>query len=317
MLLKRESCNVTGSVKDRTAAGLLRDLHAREPLRPGTVVVESTSGNLGVALAHLLGKLDCRLIAVVDPKIPQSTLRSLHASGANTHMVTEPDGRGGYLLNRLEAVARICRENPGYRWTDQYGNPANPLIHQQTTGPEIVAQAGPGLDAIYVAVSTGGTLAGISGYVRPLGRPIRLVAVDAAASLTTSSQVDPRAPIAAGARLIPGIGASRPSSFLHPRAVDGVIAVADSRAIAMCRILLEDTGIDVGGSSGAVVSACVDELAGTEPPRLSVCLAADGGGVYGETLYEDDWLIQVDAMDEVKRTIGELRADGLAFRRTP
>ncbi|MFI6744401.1 pyridoxal-phosphate dependent enzyme [Nonomuraea sp. NPDC050451] len=314
MLLKCESYNATGSVKDRTALGLLRDLDAREPLRPGSVVVESTSGNLGVALARLLGELRCHLIAVVDPKTPNSTLQRLGAYGARTHMVREPDGHGGYLLNRLEAVARICHENPRYRWTDQYSNPANPLIHQHTTGPEIIAQAGPELDTIYVAVSTGGTLAGISAHVRPLGRSIRLVAVDAASSLVMSPADGPPTVLSAGSRLVPGIGASRPSSFLRPGSFDRAMAVADATAIAMCRIFLEDTGINLGGSSGSVVSACVDDLAGSTPPRLPLCLAADSGDTYTETLYDDDWLIRTGAFDDVKRSISKFRSDGLGFR---
>lgn len=313
ILLKCESHNVTGSVKDRTALGLLRHLHACEPLALGSVVVELTSGNLGIALAHLLGNLESSLIAVVDPKTPESTLRRLRATSARLHMVDKPDGHGGYLLNRLNAVAEICRKNPSYRWTNQYGSPANPLIHQQTTGPEIVAQAGPDLDAIYVAVSTGGTLAGISAYVRPLRRPIRLVAVDAAASLVVphSSNLGPLATVS---RLLPGIGASRPSCFLRSGSYDRSVAVGDITAIAMCRIFLKDTGIGLGGSSGSVVSACVADMAQATPPRLPLCLAADGGDTYAETFHDDGWLTDVDALDAVKRTIDWFRYDGLGFQ---
>ncbi|GAA0421642.1 hypothetical protein Acor_52410 [Acrocarpospora corrugata] len=315
LLLKRESFNPTGSVKDRTALGLLRALDAREELRPGSVVVESTSGNLGLALAHLLDSLDCRLIAVVDPKTPEATLRQLSAAGVQLHWVDVPDGHGGYLLSRLEAVAELRRKNTGYRWTNQYGNPANPLIHQQTTGPEIVAQGGRELDAVYVAVSTGGTLAGIAAHIRPLRRPIRLVAVDAAASLATTGAVDldRRPGMTRTSRLVPGIGASRPSSFLRSDSYDRAVAVTDAMAIATARIFLEDTGIGLGGSAGSVVSACVHDLAEPGAPRLPLCLAADDADKYAATLYDDGWLTKMDLLHEVTETISRFRSDGLEF----
>ncbi|BCJ69199.1 pyridoxal-phosphate dependent enzyme [Polymorphospora rubra] len=196
--LKHESFNPSGSIKDRTAAGLLMAMDRRSPLVPGTVVVESTSGNLGLGMARLLAGLDCRLIAVIDPKTPPATRDALTRAGVQVYFVDEPDGYGGYLLTRLRTVRDLCATNPGYRWPDQYGNYANPWIHQLTTGPEIAEQGGPDLDAVYVAVSTGGTLAGIAAHLRTLDQQIRIIAVDAHGSLVTGAPP--------GHRLIAGIG---------------------------------------------------------------------------------------------------------------
>jgi cysteine synthase len=309
VLIKRERCNPTGSVKDRTAVGLLRAMDRTERLRPGTVVVESTSGNLGIALARQLAVLDCALIAVIDPKTPDATRVALSDAGVQLHCVTEPDDFGGYLLTRLRTVAQLCRANPEYRWTNQYDNPANPLIHRETTGPEIVAQGGAALDAVYVAVSTGGTLAGISAYVRSVPRPepIRLVAVDALFSVATG-------PPRVGRRLVPGIGASRPSSFLHPGSYDYSVSVSDADAVAMCRMFTEDTGVRLGGSSGCVISACVEDLAGTQPPARAMCVCADDGASYQDTVYDDGWLVKVDLLDDVSSAVDRLRNAGLDFR---
>ena len=112
VLLKRECHHPTGSIKYRTAVGLLQDLDRTSPLRPGTVVVESTSGGLGAALAHLLVPLGCRLIAAVDPKTPPVTRRELAAAGVELHCVTETDGHGGYLFTRLRLVQELCRAHP-------------------------------------------------------------------------------------------------------------------------------------------------------------------------------------------------------------
>ncbi|WP_370024314.1 pyridoxal-phosphate dependent enzyme [Planotetraspora sp. GP83] len=328
VLLKREWANPSGSVKDRTAAGLLRAMHAAEPLRPGTTVIESTSGNLGIALARFLTAAGCRFIAVIDPKTPEESRRLLRAAGAELHLVDEPDGHGGYLLSRLRVVRGLCAAHPHYRWPDQYASPFNPLVHQRTTGPEITAQGGPELDAVYVAVSTGGTLAGISAHIRPLGRPIRLVAVDAQSSAATSfpassaatassaaagAGAHPAGPSSPSARLVPGIGAGRPSSFLGPASYDRAVAVPDPAALAMCRMFLEDTGVALGGSSGSVLTACVEELGGPDPPRLALCLAADHGAKYATTVYDDGWLIASGVYSAVKHAFDRYRIDGLRF----
>lgn len=305
VLVKHESSNPTGSIKDRTAVGLLASLQQRAPLHPGTVVIESTSGNLGLGLARLLTRLDCRLVAVIDPKTPEATRRRLEAAGVELHCIDEPDGRGGYLLSRLRAVEELCQRNPGYRWTDQYNNEANPEIHRRTTGPEIIRQGGPDLDVVYAAVSTGGTLAGISAYLNTLNRRIEIVAVDSAGSLVTGE--------AQGRRYLAGIGASRPSSFLKPDAYHRAARVADDEAIAVCRMVLADTGLYVGGSSGSVIRAYLSDLAGGRAPRLPMCLCPDGGEKYTDTVYSDDWLALNGVAESVEQTIVRLRNDGLTF----
>lgn len=200
----------------------------------------------------------------------------------------------------------MCESNPGYRWSNQYENPANPEIHEELTGPEILKQVGPDLDAVYVAVSTGGTMAGISRYLRSAAPDVRLIAVDAEGSLATGQPAGRR-------RLLSGIGASRQSSFLTSDGYDVAVAVADIQAITVCRLLLEDTGLDVGGSSGSVLSACLDDLFGPEAPRTPICVLADGGLRYKNTIYNDAWLRQKDVLDGVRQMEHDLRAGGLSF----
>jgi cysteine synthase len=314
MLVKHESYLASGSVKERTAIGLLWALDQQEPLTPGTVVVESTSGNLGIALARQLARVGGRLIAVIDPKTPVATRQLLIAAGATLHIVHEDDGHGGYLLTRLATVRALIAAHPDYRWTNQYENDANPEIHARTTGPEILCQAGLQLDAIYVAVSTGGTLAGIARHVRSTGRAIRLIAVDAFASM--ASGLPATRAITADARLLPGIGASRQSSFLTSQSFDTRHLVRDSDAIAMCRMLREDTDIGVGGSTGCVLSACITDLTSAGAPARPLCLAPDDAGKYEDLIYSDEWLEQVKLIETVNATIDRWRAEGLAFKST-
>lgn len=280
--IKLEFTNPTGSVKDRTAIGLLEAMHRQSPLCPGNTVVESTSGNLGVAMASFLSSLGCRFVAVIDPHTPPDVRRELVRRGAEVHDVVTPDANGGYLLSRLRVVEELSDAHPGYRWSNQYGNPANCEIHFRTTGPELMEQA-PDMDAIYVAVSTGGTLAGVSRYLRALRPIIRIVAVDADGSIALGGTP--------ALRLLSGIGASRPSSFLTEQDFDAVSRIADVPSFAMCRALRAQTGVALGGSSGSVLTACLNDcLSGDVPVHRSVCIAADGGANYASSFFDDKWL---------------------------
>jgi N-(2-amino-2-carboxyethyl)-L-glutamate synthase len=306
VLLKLESSNPTGSSKDRTAVGLVRQMHRESPLHPGSVVVESTSGNLGIAMARLLDEIGGRFVAVVDLNTPAESRAAMMRFGAEVVVVGDVDDSGGYLHNRLRLVRQLCADNPEYRWSNQYGNPANPLAHELGTGPELVEQAGRDLDAVYVAVSTGGTLAGISRYLRATRPQVRIVAVDAHGSVAVGG--------CAGRRLLSGIGASRRSSFLTPSAYDAVVRVTDVRSFAMCRVLAAETGLSVGGSSGSVLSACVSEVFGRPPVRRSpVCLMPDGGDNYLTSFYDDSWLRIKGVLGAVREAERAIRARGLSF----
>ncbi|MBY8887018.1 cysteine synthase family protein [Streptomyces sp. PTM05] len=304
--LKLECFNPTGSVKFRTALALLRALDHQRPLVPGTTVVESTSGNLGLALAHLCAELDCHFVAVVDPRLPSHLCRAMSSAGAEVITVHDLDERGGYLLSRLRTVREMC-ESRGTRWTNQYGAPANPHVHRDMTGVEIVRQTGGLLDALFVAVSTGGTLAGISERLRADAPGARLVAVDVAGSHAI-------APDGHSPQLLTGIGATRASSFLRPHHYDDFARVSEVEAIALCRILAEDTGLALGGSSGAVLSAFVaDARRRLRPFRCPVLLCPDGAIRYRDTVYSDRWLKSKARLGAVTAAMASSRRAGLEF----
>ena len=278
--LKLEAGNRWGSIKDRTAIGLVASVASRLDDASATII-ESTSGNLGAALAMIAKELDRRFIAVVDPKLSAIVAARMTAAGATLDFVREPDRHGGYLDARLARVAELLEAIPGAVWTDQYHNPANPLVHRTSTGPELFRQAGD-CDSAFVAVSTGGTLAGISQYLRPRGPWIRLIAVDVPGSRVFGEP--------AGPRLLSGIGASRASSFLTPADWDDVMIVDDETAIAACHQVRDATGLCLGGSSGAVVAACVRYLIREPDVTAPVCVCPDGGASYAHTIYNEDWL---------------------------
>ena len=280
--LKLESANPCGSIKDRTAASLIDDLARRGALVPGSILVESTSGNLGVALASIAREQGHRFLAVVDPKTTPENLARLRRLGADVECVSTPDDSGGYLLTRLQRVRDLCASSSAYVWPNQYSNPANPRAHEYGTGPELLDQLSGGIDALVVPVSTGGTLAGLARCFRRESPKTLIVAVDAVGSIALGGIPGPR--------LLTGIGAGRRSSFLSPGLYDERVVVADSEAFAFCRGLAAATGIRVGGSSGAALAACRRVLAANSDLERVVCLCADGGGTYRSTIYDNGWL---------------------------
>lgn len=280
--LKLEGYNPTGSVKDRTAMGLLRALEKEGHLQKSSRLIESTSGNLGVALAFLSQQRSNDFIAVVDPKTTNENIARMQAFGAQIELVTEPDRYGGYLLSRLERVRELCQQSPRNIWSNQYSNPANPAIHKETTGPEIYRQMHGRVQAVFVAVSTGGTLAGVSEYVRKVSPATRIIAVDAHGSVIFNTLPAPRK--------LTGIGASQPSKFLRQEHYDEYTIVTDTQAFTFCRVLADHLDIHVGGSSGAVLSACVDYLAKHPSIKDVVCLCPDDGKHYGASIFNDSWL---------------------------
>ena len=192
--LKLESHNPTGSVKDRTGYSLIQALETEGTLHKDSIVIESTSGNLGTALSFFCKLKGYRFVAVVDPKTTQENLAKMRMLGAQIEMVDQPDENGGYLLSRLERVQELCRNSHRYVWTYEYANPANPHIHYLSTGPEIYRQMHGEVDALFMAVSTGGTLAGIGRFFRETSPTTSIIGVDAYGSvvlaLTRSAQIN-------------------------------------------------------------------------------------------------------------------------------
>jgi cysteine synthase A len=279
--LKLESHNLSGSIKYRTAQGLIMGLEECNQLQPGKLIVESTSGNLGVALALLSRERGYRFTAVTDPKTDPTVIERIKDMGAQVICVTEPDTAGGYLLSRLMTVHQFLSEEPGAIWPNQYENPSNPTVHYRQTAPEICRQC-PDMDAIFIAASTGGTLAGVGRYLRRTDPSVRVVGVDLRGSRVFG--------LPGAKRLVTGIGSSRPSSFLRPTDYDEVMLVDDREAISTCHRMRNELGIGLGGSSGAVIAACSRYLAANPDIKRPVCICPDGQSNYLNTLYSPMWL---------------------------
>jgi cysteine synthase A len=282
--LKLEWFNPTGSIKARTAYGLLNSLVSQDRLHPNSILVESTSGNLGVALAHYASRLRIGFVAIVDRNVSTYNASRMKSFGATVEMVSHQDKAGGYLLARLARVREIMEKDKkgSVVWPDQYANNANPQVHYEITGPEIAEQARSGVDAVFVAVSTGGTLAGISRYLRDVYPDVKIIAVDVQGSVAIGGEPGPRQ--------LTGIGASKKSAFLTPGCYDDHVFVTDREAFSACRMVDADIGLRVGGSSGAVIAATSRYLLRYPHLERVICVLPDSGIPYHTTIYSNRWL---------------------------
>lgn len=299
---KLESLNPGGSVKDRPALSMVIDKIQSGDLRPGrSVVVESSSGNLGVALALICRYFDLRFICVVDPKATQHNVALMKAYGAEVELVQDRDPQTGeYLPVRIRRARELSEALPDAYWPNQYENILNAAAHM-TTMQEIVTELGHA-DYLFCATSSCGTLRGCSTFIRRHGCDTKLVAVDAVGSAIFGQK--PKS------RLIPGHGAGiRPPLFAEDLAHQ-VVHVTDLDCVVGCRRLAREEALLAGGSSGGVVSAFSkihDEL-----PEGSTCafILADRGERYLDTIYSDRWV--EEHFGDVSHLWAGAASDGLA-----
>ncbi len=282
VIAKLEFLNPGGSVKDRPAQFMVEQGLQDGTIREGTHLIESSSGNLGIALAIVARVYKLAFTCVVDPKISPTNLRILQILGANVEMVEKPDNQGGYLKSRIQRVQKLLQEIPNSVWLNQYANQLNWQSHYYLTGKEIVDALDVPIDCLILAVSTTGTILGISRRLRQKFPHLRVIAVDAVGSVIFGAP--------AGPREIPGIGASRVPEIINKSEIDDVIYVNDWESVQGCRDLLAYEGIFAGGSSGSVIAA-IKKLIPTLPPSYRIfTLFPDQGDRYLNLVYDDDWV---------------------------
>ncbi|MEU2113934.1 2,3-diaminopropionate biosynthesis protein SbnA [Streptomyces sp. NPDC019507] len=280
LFLKCEGFNFAGSIKLKAATEMVEAAERDGLLRPDSVLIESSSGNLGVALSMIAASKGYRFLCVTDPRCNLPTRLLMEALGAEVHTVTEP-GEGGFLGARIDHVRALCASDDRYVWLNQYTNPHNGMAHYRRTAPAIARQF-PDLDVLFVGAGTTGTLMGCARYFREWHRPVRIVAVDSAGSVTFGD--------APGRRMIPGLGTSVRPPLLDTSYVDEVVHVPEAETIRACHRLAR-RGFLFGGSTGTVVSGAARWLAAHgDEDVTAVAIAPDLGERYLETIYQTNWV---------------------------
>lgn len=279
---KLECLNPGGSMKDRPALGILRHALDSGVLKPGAVVIESSSGNMGIGLAQACLYFGLKFICVVDPKSTQQNIRLMKAYGAEVDLVKNPDpATGEYLQARLNRVQELLSSNKSGFWPNQYANLHNSYAHHETMH-EIVKALNGKVDYLFCATSTCGTLRGCAEYIRNQNLSTKLYAVDAVGSVIFGGKK--------ASRIIPGHGATiRPALYQDDLAYD-VIHVNDIACVQGCRRLAKREAILAGGSSGAVLTAVEQIKKRILPGGNCVMIFADRGDRYLDTIYSDEWV---------------------------
>jgi len=285
VLVKMERFNPGGSIKDRTALSMLLGAIRSGELDPErSVVVESSSGNLGVGLAQICRYFGLRFVCVIDAKTTSRNRELLRAYQAELEIITEPDPDSGeYLPARLRRVREIIARTPHAYWPNQYANPNNPRAHRDTMG-EIHRALDGRVDYLIASVGTFGTMRGCAEYIREHGLSTRIIGVDAVGSVIFGN---PPAP-----RLLPGHGASIRPPLADASLVDEVVHVSDLDSVVACRLLVEREAILAGGSSGAVTAALTRYRDRIPDGSTCVLIFPDGGDRYLDTIYSDPWVFR-------------------------
>jgi cysteine synthase len=253
VLAKVEGRNAAYSVKDRIGANMIWDAEERGVLKPGVEIVEPTSGNTGIALAYVAAARGYKLTLTMPETMSIERRRVLAALGANLVLTPGSGGMKGAVSKAEEIVAS---DPVRYFLPQQFNNPANPAIHEKTTGPEIWADTDGAVDVIVSGVGTGGTLTGISRYLKSKGKKIISVAVEPKESPVITQKLAGQE-LKPGPHKIQGIGAGFIPENLDLSLVDRVEQVDSNEAIEFAKRLTKEEGLLVGISSGAAVAAAV------------------------------------------------------------
>jgi 2,3-diaminopropionate biosynthesis protein SbnA len=281
---KMEALNPGGSMKDRPAFNIIKRGMEAGLIRPETVIVESSSGNMGIGLAQACAYFGLRFICVVDPKATTQNVRLLKTYGAEVDMVRSPDPiTHEYLQARIKRVMELRATIENSFWPNQYSNEWNPLAHHQTMHEIVVGLGGPP-DYVFVATSTCGTLRGCAEYIREHDMNTCIIAVDALGSSIFGGGEKRK-------RLIPGHGAAVRPGLYQDGLADRCVHVTDLDCVVGCRRLVRREAILAGGSSGALISAIEREL--DHIPSGSTCalILPDHGQRYLDTIYSDEWVM--------------------------
>jgi cystathionine beta-synthase len=292
LFLKLENQNPGGSIKDRIALSMIEAAEAEGNLQPGGTVVEATAGNTGLGLALVAGAKGYRVLLVIPDKMSQEKISHVRALGAEVQ-ITRSDVTRGHPEYYQDVAARLAQEIPSAFYVNQFGNPANPLAHERTTGPEIWEQMRHDVDAIVVGVGSGGTLTGLGRFfnrVKPR-RGIEMVLADPAGSILYE-YVKKGKFGEAGSWAVEGIGEDFIPEIADMSLVTEAFQIGDEESFATVRELLRKEGIFGGSSTGTLVAGALRYCREQTKPKRVVSFVPDTGNKYLSKMYDDFWMAE-------------------------
>jgi cystathionine beta-synthase len=290
LFVKLENQNPTGSIKDRMALAMVEAAEQDGRLKAGGTIVEATAGNTGLGLALVAAAKGYQLILVIPDKMSQEKILHLHALGAKT-VITRSDVTKGHPEYYQDMAAKIARETPNAFFVNQFANPANPLAHETSTGPEIWEQMQHDVDAIVVGVGSSGTLTGLSRYFARVQPDCEIVLADPEGSVLTG-YIREKHIGAAGSWLVEGIGEDFLPEIADLTRVKKAYSIPDRESFAAAREFLRKEGIFGGSSSGTLFAAALHYCREQSAAKRVVTFACDSGSKYLSKMYNDIWMAE-------------------------
>jgi cystathionine beta-synthase len=292
LFLKLENQNPGGSIKDRIALSMIEAAEREGKLEPGGTVIEATAGNTGLGLALVAGAKGYRVLLVIPDKMSQEKISHVKALGAEVR-ITRSDVTRGHPEYYQDVAARLAEEIPGGFYVNQFSNPANPLAHERTTGPEIWEQMRHNVDAIVVGVGSGGTLTGLGRFfnrVKPR-RGIEMILADPAGSILYE-YVRTGKLKEAGSWAVEGIGEDFIPEIADMSFVTDAFEIDDQESFATVRELLRKEGIFGGSSTGTLLAGALRYCREQTKPKRVVSFVVDTGNKYLSKMFDDFWMAE-------------------------
>jgi cystathionine beta-synthase len=292
LFLKLENQNPGGSIKDRIALSMIEAAEREGHLQPGGTVIEATAGNTGLGLALVAGAKGYRVLLVIPDKMSQEKISHVKALGAEVR-ITRSDVTRGHPEYYQDVAARLAEEIPGGFYVNQFSNPANPLAHERTTGPEIWEQMRHNVDAVVVGVGSGGTLTGLGRFfnrVKPR-RGIEMILADPAGSILYE-YVKTGKLKEAGSWAVEGIGEDFIPEIADMSLVTDAFEIDDQESFVTVRELLRKEGIFGGSSTGTLLAGALRYCREQTKPKRVVTFAVDTGNKYLSKMYDDFWMAE-------------------------
>jgi cystathionine beta-synthase len=303
LFLKLELANPAGSIKDRIGLSMIIEAERRGDIKPGDTIVEATAGNTGLGLALVAQQKGYHLILVLPDKMSQEKIFNLRAMGAEV-VLTRSDVSKGHPEYYQDLGKRIADEKGAY-FINQFGNPDNPLAHEQTTAPEILHQMDGDLDAIVLGVGSSGTVSGISRYLEKNAPNVDLILADPVGSILADYVNEGVLKEKSAGWLVEGIGEDFIPDIADFSRVKKAYSISDDESFGMARELLKKEGLLAGSSTGTLVSAAIRYCREQTEAKRVVTFACDTGNKYLSKLFNDFWM--EDQGFITRRHYGDLR----------
>jgi cystathionine beta-synthase len=299
LFVKLENQNPTGSIKDRIALAMVEAAEREGRIKPGGTLIEATAGNTGLGLALIAAQKGYRLILVIPDKMSQEKVLHVRALGAEVRLTRSDVGKGhpDYYQDIAE---KLAKEIPNSCYLNQFENPANPLAHEATTGPEIWAQMEHMMDAVVVGVGSGGTLTGLKRYFNRVAPHVEMVLADPLGSILYDVVHTGRTQKQAGSWLVEGIGEDFIPVNCDLTGVKHAYEIPDSESFFTAREILKKEGILGGSSAGTLVAAALRYCREQTAPKRVVSFICDSGNKYLTKMYNDYWMFDQGLLDRPK-----------------